>query len=76
MTVSELTDLLIARLVRTAGGTKQQWRKAMGPVKLHDRTTHSHCNWSVAPSGSAHKTAAIEQLLDTVRLDYPIIEED
>ncbi|WP_443971114.1 hypothetical protein [Sphingobium sp. CR28] len=76
MTVSALLDLLIIRLVRTYGGTKQQWRKAIGPVKVHDRATHSHCNWSVSPSGTAQRNAAIEQLLDTVRLDHPIVDED
>lgn len=73
MTAAELQSLLIARLVRSAGGSPRQWRIAIGPIRLHDLATHAHCNWSIAPSGSAREIAAIEKLLDTVRLTHPIV---
>ena len=75
MTASELQDRLVAALVRKVGGTQRQWRLAIGPVRLHDRATHSHCNWSVAPSGSSQVIAEIENLLDDVRLSHPFIRE-
>jgi len=73
MTASELQDLLITTLVRKAGGTRRQWRIAIGPVRLLDAATHPHCNWSVAPSGSNAEISAIERLLDDVRLTHPIV---
>ena len=73
MTKSELLDLLIGTLVRKSGGSRRQWRMALGPIRLHDRATHSHCNWSVAPSGGAGEIAAIERLLDDIRLSHPFI---
>ena len=73
MTAGDLQELLVATLVRKFGGTRRQWRMAIGPVRLHDLATHPHCNWSVAPSGSAREIAEIERLLDDVRLSHPLI---
>jgi hypothetical protein len=60
-------------LVRNAGGSQRQWRLAIGPVTQHDVTTHSHCNSSVAPSGSARENELIETLLDSLRLRHPMV---
>jgi hypothetical protein len=46
---------------------------ALGPVHRHDVATHPHCNWSVAPSGGSREIAEIEHLLDTFRLEHPIV---
>jgi hypothetical protein len=73
LTASELQHFLVSTLVRNVGGTQRRWRLAIGPVRLHDRATHPHCNWSVAPSGSIAEIEAIEQLLDDVRLSHPIV---
>jgi hypothetical protein len=73
MKASELQDLLLSTLVRTAGGTRRQWRIALGPVRVLDRATHPHCNWSVSPSGSVAEIAVIERLLDDVRLSHPFV---
>lgn len=71
MIASQILDLLIAEMVRRAGGTRRAWRLAIGPIRVHDRATHPHCNWSVSPSGSAAQNAAIETLLDELRLTHP-----
>jgi hypothetical protein len=73
MKASELQDLLITALVRKSGGSRRQWRMAIGPVRLHDRATHPHCNWSVAPSGSIAEISEIERLLDDVRLTHRFV---
>lgn len=73
MTASELQDLLLATLVRSCGGTQRRWRMALGPIRVRDPATHPHCNWSVNPSGSAGEIAAIERLLDDLRLTHPIV---
>lgn len=73
MTASELQQMLTSTLARRIGGTQRQWRLAIGPIRFHDRTTHPHCNWSVAPSGSVAQNEAIEALLDDVRLRYPVV---
>jgi hypothetical protein len=76
MTASQLQDLLIARLTRKLGGSARRWRIAIGPVHLHDLATHGPFNWSVRPSGTPREVAEIERLLDTVRLDHPVLTAD
>jgi hypothetical protein len=73
MTGFDLEELLIARLVRERGGTSQTWQRALGKVIVRDTDTHAHCNWDVRPSGTNTERAAIERLLDDVRLEYPIL---
>lgn len=73
MTGSKIQDLLVAVLARNKGGSARSWRIAIGPVRVYDPATHPLCNWSVAPSGSARENAAIEHLLDTVRLTHPLV---
>lgn len=74
MTAGELHDLLVSRLTRKIGGTRRRWRHAIGEVRVYDPTTHPHCNWSVQPSGNAGENAAIETLLDAVRLEIAIVQ--
>ncbi|MBT0669364.1 hypothetical protein HT136_13415 [Novosphingobium profundi] len=73
MTASELEQLLVTRLVRERGGTSQTWRRALGKVIVRDAKTHPHCNWEVRPSGTDMQCAAIESVLDDVRLRYAIV---
>ena len=74
MTGGELQDLLVTALVRQAGGSKRDWRAALGRVRTYSTETHPHCNWSVAPSGSPGENAIIERLLDDFRGRYPLVE--
>lgn len=76
MTPAQLTDLLVARLVRDQGGTGQHWRRLVGRIQLYDLETHAHCNWAINPSGSNSEIAIIERLLDDVRISHPILSED
>jgi hypothetical protein len=73
MTAGELQQLLIAKLLRTSGGTARRWSVAIRPIQVRDVSTHTHCNWEVHPSGSTGEVAEIERLLDTVRLNHPIV---
>jgi hypothetical protein len=73
MTASDLEHLLIARLIRERGGTSQTWRRALGRIIVRDTKTHPHCNWDVRLSGTDAQRAAIEYLLDDVRLEYSIV---
>lgn len=73
MTDFDLEQLLIARLIRERGGTTQTWRRALGKVIVRDTATHAHCNWDVRLSGSDAQRAAIERLLDDVRLEHSIV---
>ncbi|KHK89056.1 hypothetical protein [Novosphingobium malaysiense] len=75
MTASDLEHLLIARLIRERGGTSQTWKRALGKVIVRDMDTHAHCNWDVTPSGTDAQRAAIERLLDDVRLEYSIVAD-
>ncbi|WP_298196079.1 hypothetical protein [Novosphingobium sp.] len=73
MTAADLEQLIIARLVRDQGGTSQTWRRALGPIFVRDPRTHAHCNWDVRPAGTDAQRAAIETLLDEVRLQHSIV---
>lgn len=74
MTASDLEQLLVARLVRERGGTSQTWQRALGRVIVRDMKTHAHCNWDVTLNGSDAQRAAIERMLDDVRLEHSIVE--
>lgn len=76
MTASELEQLLINRLVRERGGTSQTWQRALGKMIVRDVKTHAHCNWDFSLTGTDAQRAAIERLLDDVRLEYPIVTAD
>ncbi|MBR0552640.1 hypothetical protein [Stakelama marina] len=71
MTVGDLEDLLLAALVKRAGGTKRRWRIVLGPVKVYDPATHPHCNWQASPSGTSRENDVVERLMDEVRTRYP-----
>ena len=76
MTVSDLRAQFVATLTRSHGGNPRRWAQALGDIRLHSLATHSHCNWSIAPSGSAAETDAIEALADTLRLHHPVVTRD
>ncbi|MEA3389400.1 MAG: hypothetical protein U9R64_09050 [Pseudomonadota bacterium] len=73
MTRDQMIDLLLARLLREHGRSKHHWRKAIGAIRLYDRETHPHCNWSVTPTGSVRDVALIESLLDDMRIAHPLL---
>lgn len=73
MTAAELIDRIVAQLVRRHGGTVRRWKTVLGKVRIHDAATHPHCNWSLAPSGAPGDVAAVEKLLDELRITYPIV---
>ncbi|TYC89512.1 hypothetical protein [Novosphingobium sp. BW1] len=73
MTASALENLLVTGLVQKRGGASQTWRRALGIVIVRDTRTHPHCNWEVRLSGTDAQRAAIESLLDDVRLEYSIV---
>lgn len=76
MTSYDLEQLLVARLVRERGGNSQVWRRALGKIIVRGADTHAHCNWDVRTSGTNAQNAAIERLLDDVRLEHPILAAD
>lgn len=75
MTADRLIDQMIARLMREHGGAKHRWRTLIGPVRIYSLATHAHCNWSVSPTGSFSEIAAIERLVDDVRMSHAILSE-
>ena len=74
MTAHDLEQLLIARLVREKGGTSQVWRRALGKIIVREADTHAHCNWDVRTDGTEAQNAAIERLLDDIRLEHPMLK--
>ena len=73
MTAADLRDLFLVTLTRRFGGNRRRWRIVMGEVRLYSRATHPHCNWAVAPSGSARENEAVESVSDDLRAVHPIV---
>lgn len=73
LTVDQLKDLLLARLVRDHGGIRREWRKRVGEVRLYSVSTHPHCNWAIDAVGTRAQVEAIETLIDDLRLRHPIL---
>ncbi|WP_267395978.1 MULTISPECIES: hypothetical protein [unclassified Sphingomonas] len=74
MTAADLRDLFLATLVKEAGGNRRRWRIVLGEVRVYDRATHAHCNWSVSPSGSYDEIAEVERVADDLRARHPLID--
>jgi hypothetical protein len=73
VTAAELRDLFVATLLREEGGVRRDWRLVVGSVRVYDRATHPHCNWSLAPTGAAAQVEAVERLADRLREAHPIV---
>ena len=75
MTAGELQDVLITALAKDTGRSRRYWRLVVGPVQVHPRATHGHCNWSIAPSGDGYDNDRVERMIDDLRLDHPFVEQ-
>ncbi|SDF18868.1 hypothetical protein SAMN05216557_102465 [Sphingomonas carotinifaciens] len=73
MTRDDLLDILLSTLVKQVGGTRRRWRIVLGDVRVYSAETHPHCNWSLAPAGTAGENAAVERTLDDLRGRHPIV---
>jgi hypothetical protein len=73
MTSHELLDIILSALVRAHGGQRRRWRAVVGNIRVYGLDTHPHCNWLVSPGGHAPENAAVERLLDDLRLRHPIV---
>lgn len=67
----QLHNLILSQLIRSVGGTRQHWRRAIGDVRVYSMKTHPHCNWDVFASGSAADVRAVNQVVDHIRADHP-----
>jgi hypothetical protein len=70
MTGSDIQQLLVTRLVKAHGGTRQRWRQAIGEVRVYSLDTHPQCNWDVRPIGRAADVDAINDLVDELRMRH------
>ncbi|RYG89121.1 MAG: hypothetical protein EON59_02085 [Alphaproteobacteria bacterium] len=73
MTSAELLDVIIARLIKGFGGTQRDWRRVVGPIKTYPQDTHAHCNWTIVPRGTPRENTIVENLLDELRLTWPLV---
>jgi len=75
MDSTELHTLIIEELRKAHGGGTVRWRNALGEIKLYPLSTHAHCNWDVRPAGRPAEVAAVEAVVDRIRLSHPVVEE-
>ncbi|WP_116090738.1 hypothetical protein [Sphingomonas crusticola] len=73
MHASQIQSLILARLVRSSGGTRQHWRRAIGEIRVYSMKTHPHCNWDVYAAGNAADVKAVNAAVDEIRMDHPHI---
>jgi hypothetical protein len=72
---SQIQNLILAQLVRSVGGTRQHWRRAIGQLRVHSINTHPHCNWDVYASGRPADVHAINQVVDQLRTTHPHVTD-
>ena len=75
MTAGEIQDMIVRRLVKTRGGTGQEWRRCIGQLRVYAMDTHPHCNWDVFPSGTVSEKTAVNAEVDYVRSTHPHITD-
>ena len=75
MKATDLRDLIIRQVARNNGGGTVRWRKTLGDLRVYPRTTHAHCNWDARPTGPPQDVAAIEKVVDEIRLQHPFVED-
>jgi len=75
MKAAELRDLIIRQVARDKGGGMIRWRKTLGDLRVYPRSTHAHCNWDARPTGPPDEVAAIEKVVDHVRLQHPFVDD-
>ena len=71
MHATQIHGLILAQLIRSVGGTRQHWRRAIGELRVHSMKTHPHCNWDVYASGSAADVRAVNEVVDEIRSIHP-----
>jgi len=76
VTKGELTDAIVRKASRDNGGGSVRWRRALGELRTYPRTTHAHCNWDARPVGAAGDVAAIEKVVDELRLKHPFVDAE
>ena len=73
LTPDKMRDLLAELLEGAAGGTRDQWLDAIGPVEKLPTHLNLHCNWTVYPAGNRKQMTAIERAVDIVRIEHPYV---
>lgn len=73
LTPDQLRDLLATLLEGAAGGERDAWLRAIGPIEKLPTHLNLHCNWSVNPSGSTGERDAIAEAVRLVRAEHPYV---
>lgn len=73
LTPDQLRDLLATLLEGAAGGTHDDWLRAIGPVEKLPTHLNLHCNWAVHPKGKKSELAAIARAVEVVRAEHPYV---
>lgn len=69
----EMRDLLATLLEGAAGGARENWLRALGPVEQLPTHLNVRCNWRVRPKGKKAELAAIERAVELVRAEHPYV---
>lgn len=74
MTPEQMRDFLAELLEGAAGGTREHWLRAIGPVEaLMPVHLNIRGNWRVSPTASKRDRAAIDRAVALVQAEHPYV---
>lgn len=73
MTPNQMRDLLADLLQGAAGGERDHWLDAIGPVEQLPTHLNVRGNWRVHPKGEKSEIEAIERAVEIVRQEHPYV---
>ena len=75
MTPGEMRDFLATLLEGAAGGTRDRWFSAIGPVEKLPTHLNLRSNWAVHPKGKKLEREAVERAVEIARREHPYVAD-
>lgn len=70
---TELIELLATMLEGVAGGSKERWRKVLGPVEKLNIVFNPRSNWRLSPDGTPEELDVVVRAIEIVRGAHPYL---
>ena len=70
---ADLRDLLVTVIAGVKGEPEAKWRKIVGEVEGLPAWRYPAWNWRVHPKGTKAQIAVVEQCVDIVKAEHPLV---
>lgn len=70
---TELIELLVTMLEGVAGGSKERWRKVLGPVEKLNVVFNPRSDWRLPPQGAPEELDVAHRAIEIVRGVHPYL---